>query len=150
MVLKTVIMANFMLHILIKLKILLFEFLELQYFKTLVLMRAVEMLVVPRKPLEFYDLDFPEATSVRLSTSVNTQSLITHVALLALWLRTSLSLQCHPELNTFCASPKRQAVHCHAGTPWLQKTVSCEESAFHLRPVGYLGTLWHIKYYIWR
>lgn len=55
-------------------------------------MRAVEMLVVPRKPLEFYDLDFPEATSVRLSTSPNTQSLITHVALLALWLRTSLSL----------------------------------------------------------
>lgn len=108
------------------------------------------MLVVPRKPLEFYDLDFPEATSIRLSTSVNTQSLITHIALLALWLRTSLSLQCHPELNTFCASPKGETVHCHAGMPWLQKTVSCEESAFHLRPVGYLGTLWHIKYHIWR
>lgn len=53
-------------------------------------MRAVGMLVVPRKPLEFHVLDFTEATSVRLSTSANTQSLITHTSITCL--RTSLSL----------------------------------------------------------
>lgn len=51
-------MVNFALHIFTKIKVLLFEFLELSYFKTLVLVRAVGRVLVTRNPLEFHGLDF--------------------------------------------------------------------------------------------
>lgn len=102
------------------------------------------MLVVPRKPLEFHVLDFTEATSVRLSISANTQSPITHIALLScVWEQASVSSaflnwihSVHPPQGRLCT-----VIQVGHG---FRKTVGSEGSAFHLSGTWGLFGIWSI------